>query len=53
MGRVGAKEAFDEERRDLKELAGIVVKTKAVERISEAIGQQVEGVSQGERHAAI
>lgn len=53
MGRVGAKEAFDEGRRDLKELAGIVVKTKAVERISEAIGQQVEGVSQGERHAAL
>jgi hypothetical protein len=53
MGRVGAKEAFDEGRRDLKELAGIVVKTKAVERISEAIGQQVEGVSQAERHAAL
>ena len=53
MGRVGAKEAFDEGRRDLKELAGIVVKTKAVERISEAIGQQVEGVSQGERRAAL
>jgi hypothetical protein len=53
MGRVGAKEAFDEGRRDLKELAGIVVKTKSVERISEAIGQQAEGVFQAERHAAL
>jgi hypothetical protein len=53
MGRVGAKEAFDEGQRDLKELAGIVVKTKAVERISKAIGHQVERVSQGERHAAL
>ena len=53
MGRVGAKEAFDEGRRDLKELAGIVVKTKAVERISEAIGRQAEGVFEGERCAAL
>ena len=53
MGRVGAKEAFDEGRRDLKELAGIVVKTKAVERISKAIGHQAERVSQAERHAAL
>jgi len=53
MGRVGAKEPFDEGRQDLKELAGLVVKTKAVERISEAIGQQAERVSQGERHAAL
>jgi hypothetical protein len=53
MGRVGAKEAFDEGRRDLKELAGIVVQTKAVERISQAIGQQAEGLSQGERRAAL
>jgi hypothetical protein len=53
MGRVGAKEAFDEGRRDLKELAGIVVKTKAVERISKAIGHQAERVSQSERHAAL
>lgn len=53
MGRVGAKEAFDEGQRDLKELAGLVVKTKAVERISKAIGHQAERVSQGERHAAL
>ncbi len=42
MGRVGAKEAFDEGRRDLEELAGVVVQTKAVERVSEAIGEDVE-----------
>ena len=53
MGRVGAKEAFDEGRRDLKELAGLVVKTKAVERISQAIGSQAERVFQGERRAAL
>lgn len=53
MGRVGAKEAFDEGRRDLKELAGIVVKTKAVERISQAIGRQAERVFEGERCAAL
>ena len=53
MGRVGAKEAFDEGRRDLKELAGLVVETKAVERISQAIGSQAERVFQGERRAAL
>ena len=34
MGRVGGKEPFYEGRRDLEELAGVVVKTKAVERVS-------------------
>ncbi len=53
MGRVGAKEAFDEGRRDLEELAGVVVKTKAVERVSEAIGQDVERFSEAERRAAV
>lgn len=53
MGRVGGKEAFDEARRDLEELAGVVVKTKAVERVSEAIGQQIEGTHQKERQAAL
>ncbi len=53
MGRVGAKEAFDEGRQDLKELAGVVVKTKAVERISEVIGEQAERVFEGERRGAL
>ena len=31
MGRVGAKEPFQEGQRDLEELAGVAVSTKAVE----------------------
>lgn len=42
MGQVGGKEAFDEGRKDLEVLAGVVVTTKAVERVSEAIGEQIE-----------
>ena len=53
MGRVGGKESFDAGRRDLEELAGIVVKTKAVERVSEAIGTQVESAAQIEREAIL
>jgi hypothetical protein len=53
MGRMGAKEAFDEGRRDLEEFAGVVVKTKAVERVSETIGQEVERFSEAERRAAL
>jgi len=52
MGRLGAKEAFDEGRRDLEELAGVIVTTKAVERVSEAIGHDVEQSNKAERHAA-
>ena len=40
MGVVGAKEAFEDGRRDLEELAEVIVKTKEIERISEAIGEQ-------------
>lgn len=53
MGRVGAKEAFATGRQDLEELAGIVVKTKAVERIAEALGQQIETAGQAARAAAV
>ena len=53
IGRVGGKEPFEEGRRDLEELANVVVKTKAVERVSEAIGQQIERVSHTERQAAL
>jgi hypothetical protein len=42
MGRVGGKEAFAEGRRDLEELAGVVVTAKQVERVAEALGEQVE-----------
>ena len=53
MGRVGGKEPFEEGRRDLAELAGVVVKTKAVERVSEAIGEQIEAISKQERELAL
>jgi len=33
MGQVGGKEPFEEGRRDLENLAGVWVKTKAVERV--------------------
>ena len=53
MGRVGGKEPFDEGRIDLEELAGVLVKTKAVERVSEAIGEQIEIILQRERELAM
>ena len=53
MGRLGGKEAFDEAREDLEALAGIVVQTKQVERVSEAIGEQIEAIHRKERKAAL
>lgn len=53
MGRVGGKEAFAAGRRDLEELAGVMVRTKAVERVAETLGAQVEAVAQAEREAAL
>lgn len=53
MGRLGGKEAFDEARAHLEALAGIVVQTKQVERVSEAIGEQIEAVNRKERKAAL
>lgn len=53
MGRVGAKESFEEGRRDLDELAGVRVTTKAVERVSEAIGEQIETIARRERALAL
>jgi hypothetical protein len=41
-GLVGAKEAFDEGRRDLEELAGLKISTKALERMAETIGADIE-----------
>jgi hypothetical protein len=51
MARVGAKEPFEQGRGDLEELAGVVVQTKQVERISVQLGQQVEAFCQREREA--
>jgi len=53
MSRLGGKEAFEEARGDLEALAGITVQTKQVERVSEAIGEQIEAVSRKERRAAM
>lgn len=53
MGRVGGKEAFAAGRRDLEELAGIRVQTKAVERVAEALGAEVEAVARTERTAVL
>jgi len=49
MGQVGGKEAFDEGRKDLEVLAGLRVSTKAVERVAEAVGEQIEQQSQREQ----
>ena len=49
MSRVGAQEAFDAARQDLVELAGVAVQTKAIERISEAVGMAAEAANQADR----
>jgi hypothetical protein len=53
MGRVGGKEAFAVGRRDLAELAGIRVTTKAVERVAEAVGAEIETLARQERTLAL
>ena len=53
IGHVGGKEAFEEGRRDLEELAGIEVKTKQVERISEHLGEQIEVMASFERQRVL
>lgn len=49
MGQVGGKEAFDDGRKDLELLAGLAVTTKAVERVAEAVGEQIEQQNQREQ----
>jgi len=53
IGRVGGEEAFAEGRRDLEELAGVVVKTKQVERVAEGLGEQIEARARAERQAVL
>lgn len=53
MARLGGKEAFDEGRQDLEALAGIFVKTKEVERVSETIGEEIEAVARRQRKAVL
>jgi hypothetical protein len=49
MGQVGGKEAFEDGQNDLEVLAGVLVTTKAVERVSEATGKQIEQQNQREQ----
>ena len=53
IGRVGGKEPFDEGRLDLEELAGVCVSTKAVERASEAIGEDIEACEKPDRELMV
>lgn len=53
MGQVGGKEPFEQGRRDLEDLAGVLVKTKTVERVSKAIGKQIETVFLAERELSL
>jgi len=53
IGRVGAKEPFEQGRGDLEELAGVVVKTKQVARVSERQGTQMEALCRQEREAIL
>jgi len=53
MGRVGGKESFSAGCRHLEELAGIKVQTKAVERVAEGIGAELELLGRRERQRAI
>ena len=53
MALVGAKEAFEEGRRDLEELSGVRVSTKSLERASEAIGAAIEATVQQECELAM
>jgi hypothetical protein len=48
MGFVGGREPFDDGRNSLKELAGIELSAKAVERTAEAIGEEIEQITRHE-----
>ena len=49
MGQVGGKEPFEDGRKDLELLAGLGISTKAVERVAEAEGEQIEQQNQREQ----
>jgi len=53
IGRVGGKEPFDPGREDLEALAGVVVPTKQVERVSEELGVRIESLWKQERQAIL
>jgi hypothetical protein len=49
MGQVGGREPFDDGRKDLEVLADLRVTTKAIERVAEAVGEQIEQQNQREQ----
>ena len=49
MGQVGGREPFDDGREDLEVLADLRVTTKAIERVAEAVGEQIEQENQREQ----
>ena len=51
MAHVGGQEPFERGRLDLEELAGITVRTKQIERVSESTGEQVRSVASAEAEA--
>jgi hypothetical protein len=53
MGYVGGREPFENGRMSLKELAGIEISTKAVERTAEAIGEEIEEITRRELELAM
>jgi len=53
IGHVGGNEAFEAGRRDLEILAGVSVSAKAVERVSEGIGRQLEVANRVERECFV
>src|SRR5207244_4643462 len=53
IGTVGGKEALNEAPTDLEELAGVSVSTKAVERTSEAIGEDIETSEKPDRELMV
>jgi hypothetical protein len=53
MGRTGAKGPFAPGREDIKEMAGIDVNPKEVERVSHRLGEEVEAFNQEEGEKAL
>jgi hypothetical protein len=53
IGRVGGKEPFEQGRGDLEDLAGVVLPTKQVERVSEGLGAQIDALWKQEREAIL
>jgi len=49
MGQVGGREPFEDGRKDLEVLADLRVNSKAIERVAEAVGEQIEQQNQREQ----